>query len=341
VSLSRFFIVGVGGAELEPEERELLWRHPPGGILLFARNIGSEEGLRSLAASIRETVSSALLMVDQEGGPVDRFRAIAGESISFARAASLGRAGQAGRLAGELCGLFGVDMDLAPVVDRAVPGAGSLVLRERCASEDPRTVARAGREFIGGLAEFGVASCLKHFPGLGRAAADTHVSLPLIEPDPGERERDLEPFARLRRRADAVMVSHAAVSSPELPATMDPAVATGLLRTELESRKAALSDDLEMGALAGWGPVSERAAAAFAAGCDLLVIGSGSAPLPEAVARLEAGAPPERVAEADARLRRLRARVRRLRDSGKPPRPLHEIVEEARELRWLGESLGS
>jgi beta-N-acetylhexosaminidase len=239
----------------------------------------------------------------------------------------VGAADLAGFLAGEMCAAFSIDWDLAPVVDRAVEGAGKTVLRGRAPGESGEAAADSGREFLDALAAFGVAGCLKHFPGLGRAAVDSHVVLPRIAGDRLTLEEDLVPFRALAGRAPAVMVSHAAVGDSALPATLDPAIATDLLRGGAGFGGLSISDDLEMGALAGFGSLPERAAAAFAAGCDFLCIGKETAALPDAAAAVGLGSRSERLDQAGRRAEAFREEIARLRRERRlTARPVAEIA---------------
>jgi beta-N-acetylhexosaminidase len=325
---SRFFVVGIGGPSLTESERAIFAVRPPGGIILFSRNVESESQLDALVREIRSELPGVLLFVDQEGGAVDRFRALTGGSVSFCGAALRGEARRAGELAGELCARFDIDVDLAPVVDRSVDGAGQLVMKERAVSDDPREISRAASEFLAGLGSFGVSGCLKHFPGLGRGTVDSHLSLPRIPDEKKELEKDLQPFRDLSRIAPAVMISHASVSVSGLPATLDRTVATRLLRREVRFEGISISDDLEMGALSEFGSLPERSAAAFAAGCDLLCICKETAALPEAAGKIESLAFAARVEEAAQRLARFREGVARLRKGKRAVRPLSEIAAE-------------
>lgn len=296
-------------------------------MILFSRNVVSEAQLSALVADIRSELPDAFLCVDQEGGRVDRFRAITAASPSFSAAARAGASDLAGTLAGEICAAFGIDWDLAPVVDRSVEGAGRTILAGRAASDRGDEVVFAARGFLGALAAFGVAGCLKHFPGLGRAAVDSHLVLPRLSAQRTEMEEDLAPFRALAASAPAVMVSHAAVGETSLPATLDPAVAADLLRRDVGFRGVAVSDDLEMGALAEFGGLPERAAAAFSAGCDVLCLGKETAELPDSAAAVEARASAARLDEAAGRLAAFRAELGRLkRERRLAPRPVPEIA---------------
>ena len=299
---SRLFGVGISGPSLLESERSILERHPPRAIILFRRNIQEEHQLRDLTAKLRSLPGGPFLCIDQEGGSVDRLRDLVGPFPSFHFAARAGVARRAGELAGEACATFGFDVDLAPVVDRRLPGAGEAVLGERAVDDDPDVVTSAAREFLRGLHSRGVAGCLKHFPGLGRAVSDTHKHLPVLPAGNGEREKDLAPFRALHELAGAVMASHAAASADGLPATLSRETATRVLREEVGFRGAAFTDDLEMGALDAFGALPERSAAASLAGCDLLWVCSRIEEYPECVKRVGRDVPESRIAEAARRI---------------------------------------
>ena len=331
----RLFGVGISGPSLTEAERRILDRDPPRGVILFARNVESIDQTRALVSDLRGR--GLLVFVDLEGGPVDRLRGLLGRSISFREAAAGGLARRAGELAGEACARFGIAVDLAPVVDRRVEGASAEVLRDRCAAGGPEDVARAGNAFVAGLHSRGVGACVKHFPGLGRAALDTHEALPAIPESRSERARDLEPFRRTGPRARAVMISHAA-GRDGVPATLSRAVAHRLLRGGVGFAGAAFSDDLEMGALEAFGGLPERAAAASRAGCDLLFVCSRIAEYPDCVAEVARAVSARRRAEAAARLDAYGRHLARIRRSARPPRPMPKLVAAIARLRETGAS---
>jgi beta-N-acetylhexosaminidase len=332
-SPSRLFGVGLAGPALDPSERAILERLPPRAVILFSRNIETDRQLADLCAEIRSLPGEPLLCLDQEGGRVDRLRAIAGPFPSFSEAARAGLSRRAGEVAGDACTRFGFRVDLAPVVDRRVPGAGEAVLGDRTAAEDPDRVTAAAREFLEGLHSRGVGGCLKHFPGLGRARFDTHLTLPMLPAEPGEVEKDLEPFRALHALAGAVMVSHAASSEDPRPASLSPDVATRLLREAVGFRGATFSDDLEMGALAEFGGLPERSAAGMRAGCDLLFVCSRLEEYPDCIARVETEVPEDRRAEAARRLDGYAGRLRALSTAARPARLLKAIAADVAALR--------
>jgi len=329
---SRLFAVGLSGPRLEPAERDALEAFPPWGVILFRRNLESLEALARLVGELRG-LGIAHLLVDQEGGPVDRLRDLVAPGPSLRAAARAGTARRAGAVAGAMLARLGFDVDLAPVVDRGVADAGALVLGERCASAEPEEIVTAAGEFLEGLQSQGVGGCLKHFPGLGRASLDTHVSLPVLSAGGNEEALDLEPFARLMDRARAVMVSHAA-GRDGVPASLSTAVATRLLRGRLGFRGAAFSDDLEMGALDAFGDLPERSARASAAGCDLLLVCRRIEEYPDCVRAVEAGVRPARRQEAAERLDAYENHLQLLRRKAGPPELALAAIKA--ELRSLG-----
>ena len=336
---SRLFGVGLSGPVLLADERAILEESPPSAVILFRRNIGSPDELARLVDDVRALPGRPLLLVDQEGGPVDRLRELAGPFPSFHSAARAGAARRAGELAGRACALLGFDVDLAPVVDRRLPGAGESVLGERAAAPDPDEVSAAARDFLDGLHAHGVGGCLKHFPGLGRARFDTHKELPALPEDPSELDEDLRPFRALGDAAGAIMVSHAAFAGDGVPSSLSGEIATRLLREGLGFAGVALSDDLEMGALARFGGLPERAAAAANAGCDLVFVCSRIEEYPACVEAVRRAVPHGRRDEALRRVGAYRERLGRLRGAApQPVGPLEELRRDVAELLALIDS---
>jgi beta-N-acetylhexosaminidase len=166
-------------------------------------------------------------------------------------------------------------VDYAPVVDLSSPGVDDGI-GDRAFSADPGEASRRAAAFLQGLADAGVDGCLKHFPGLGGAPADTHETLPRIVRDPDSRRRALTPYRRLRDQAPQVMVAHAHYAdlsgrSP-VPASLDRRVVFDLLRRDVGFQGLIVSDDLEMGAVVDRAPFGEVALAAIQAGNDQILI---------------------------------------------------------------------
>ena len=280
-------LVGIPGAVLTADDRTLLETVRPAGVILFSRNVLHPGQVRDLVRAVRELPWEPLVAVDLEGGLVNRFEALWGALPSPAAAASAGRRAvrALGEAAGAACRALGVELDLAPVVDVSVEG-GLLDRQARCFSDDPDRVAALAGVFLDGLHAWGVGGCVKHFPGLGPVPEDTHETLPELPAGAGAAIHEA-PFRAAAEAAGAVMMAHVRTPDapdPTLPASLDP---TAVARAaELPGRPVVLSDDLDMGALAGFGTIPELTEAALAAGNHGALICRSWESLPEVAAHL-------------------------------------------------------
>jgi beta-N-acetylhexosaminidase len=181
---------------------------------------------------------------------------------------------------------LGFDVDFAPVADLgpAAPGTG---LEGRLYGDDPETVSACCAAFLEGLSESGVEGCLKHFPGLGGSAVDSHSALPEIPGGVATREDHLEPYRLLARRAPYVMTAHALYESlgGALPSSLEPE--TYALLAELGFGGLSVTDDLGMGAVSGRAPLPDLAASALQAGASLALWVSGQEETLRALDELE------------------------------------------------------
>ncbi len=310
---SERFVFGLEGAELEERERTFFSRNPPLGFLLFRRNLSSPSQVVTLIEELRGLASPApLLFVDQEGGTVDRIGPLLGTPFPSAEAVAAKGTDfvhESAFLMGRAARLLGFDVDFAPVLDLAQPGTGATILEGRCFGFHPEDVTLAGTVFLHGLARAGVATCLKHFPGLGRGPVDSHLELPVVDAhDVDLMVTDVHPFAKLARSADGVMVGHAAY--PGFTGEAVPASRTAffyeMLRSRLGFAGVVYTDDLTMGALAG--SLAERCARSAEAGADILVAARGIDEYAECIARI--GESPDSSRDAMSRIANLRTRCR-------------------------------
>ncbi|WP_126172067.1 beta-N-acetylhexosaminidase [Altericroceibacterium xinjiangense] len=274
-------IFSFAGPHLTDAERALFRESDPAGYILFGRNVENREQLRALTDSLREIHGRAdlLVSIDQEGGRVARMKPP--EWDAYPPAATFGKlyerapasAIEAARVNAEILALdlaeVGVTLNYLPLLDVRQPGAHD-VIGERAFGEDPLRVAALGRAVLDGMARAGVAGCIKHMPGHGRAFADSHKELPTVTASEEELETDLAPFRAL---ADAPigMTAHIRYTAwdAESPGTLSRFVINTIIRERIGFDGLLLSDDLDMEALSG--SVPERAKQAIAAGCDLVL----------------------------------------------------------------------
>ena len=256
---------------------------------LFGRNIDSPEQLAALTAQLRRVRPEVLVAIDEEGGDVTRLEARTGSSfpgnlalghvddpvLTRAVAHELGR-----RLAA-----CGVNLNWAPSAD-VNSNPDNPVIGVRSFGDDPRLVARHTVAYIEGLQEAGVAACVKHFPGHGDTAVDSHHALPRIDADMRTlHERELVPFqAAIAAGSKGVMSAHIVLPALDatLPGTLSPAALTGLLRAPrkhggLGYTGLIVTDGMEMQAISATYGLERGSVLAIAAGADALCVGGGLA----------------------------------------------------------------
>ncbi len=321
--------LGVEGAALAGDEARLLREVRPAGIVLVTRNIQDEAQLRQLVADLRAVAPQAIFCLDAEGGRVDRLRNVVAPAPAAAALAHCppAAAKRAGRLLGQALRAFDFDLDFAPVVDLDHGIAGN-ALDGRTFGTQPRQVTARAKAVLRGLHEAGTGGCIKHFPGLGRATADTHLKGAHIRATQAELARDLTPFTELFSESESVMVGHAIYpgwGEVEWPASLSPTIAIELLRKKSGFRGAVFSDDLEMGALGELGTLPELGTLALAAGCDALLFCRRLEAAPEIAGALCQKALRLRLEEAARRLARLRAQLGRWRKAAPATPALPEL----------------
>jgi len=297
---SKAVIFGCSGPVLTDGERRFFEQSHPAGFILFERNCQDPDQVRRLVGELRETVNrpDAPVLIDQEGGRVQRLKPPhwrdAPPPGAFAALAGndLGAAEEAVRLNGqliaaELSGL-GITVNCAPVLDIPAPGAHEII-GDRAFGSDPEIVAALGMAAAAGHFQGGVIPVIKHIPGHGRAKADSHEELPVVDAGAEElTETDFSPFRALNSLPWA-MTAHVVYTAldGDNPATTSSEVISRTIRGTIGFQGVLVSDDIGMKALGG--PFEERTKAVLAAGCDLVLHCSGDMAEMEAVA---AGAGP-------------------------------------------------
>lgn len=278
----RAVIFGCDGYELDAAEAAFFREAKPWGFILFKRNCGSPDQVRRLTKALRETVgrSDAPILIDQEGGRVQRLRgdhwrarptagafgALNRQDAGLARGLTYDNARI---MAGELHEL-GINVDCVPCVDVPIDGAHDII-GDRAFGRDPRVVASLGQAVIDGMLDGGVLPVVKHLPGHGRARADSHLELPVVDTPRDELERtDFVPFRALAR-APLGMTAHVVYTDidPVAPATTSRRVIEEVVRGSIGFEGALMTDDLCMRALKG--SCAERVRGAIEAGCDLVL----------------------------------------------------------------------
>ena len=276
------FIAGVAGTELSTEERSFFRSERPWGFILFKRNVETPTQIAALTGQLREALGEpeVPIFIDQEGGRVQRLGppnwssypagAVFGQLYDIAPAMGVTAARLSARLIADDLQRIGVTVDCLPLADVPAPGADA-VIGDRAYGTEPGKVAAIARAVSEGLEQGGILPVVKHIPGHGRAAADTHFRLPVV--DAPKKELETTDFAAFRPLADLPMAMTAHVVfrayDPVQPATTSATIIERVIRRLIGFQGLLMSDDVSMNALAG--SIAERTRAIFAAGCDVVL----------------------------------------------------------------------
>jgi beta-N-acetylhexosaminidase len=277
----RACILGCAGTTLSAEEVAFFRDARPWGFILFRRNIESPAQGRALTAALRDAVGwHAPILVDQEGGRVQRLGPPHWPKYPPGRAygtlatndplvrREITRLG-ARLIAHDLLDL-GINVDCVPVLDVPQRGAHDII-GDRAYGETVEEIATLGRAAAEGLIAGGVLPVIKHIPGHGRAMADSHQHLPVVDAPVSELSAvDFAPF-RVLSDMPMAMSAHIVFTAidPKRPGTQSKTVIKDIIREDIGFGGLLMTDDLSMKALKG--DFSQRARRALSAGCDVIL----------------------------------------------------------------------
>ncbi|GMW01782.1 MAG: hypothetical protein AMXMBFR84_29190 [Candidatus Hydrogenedentota bacterium] len=285
---ARHLFIAVKGSQLDRATRDMLGELKPGGVVLTKDNISNKPQTNRLVTTIKEAVGFGtgvadlpLIAVDQEGGPVNRLRL-----RNTTGAAELGKkrdpklARELGSEFANACESRGIGILLAPVLDVAESGTNKN-LTLRTFGDDSKTVTSLGLSFAAGVMDGKdgqVLPVVKHFPGHGAVAEDTHAALAVMKHESKDLPGVFFPFSEAARAGiPGIMVGHIAVPSldtenPNRPASLSPKLIKELIRERWMYEGVVLSDDLAMGAIGKTMNAEEAAVKALVAGCDAVIM---------------------------------------------------------------------
>jgi beta-N-acetylhexosaminidase len=250
-------MVGFDGTVFDSDLKYLIDTLRVGGIVLFGRNIGTPEALRSLCRSARDYAAACgqpplFIAIDQEGGCVARLKKPFTEFDGNPSMKSVADALRFAEISADELKGIGINMNFAPVLDVA-PREIESIMASRSFGHDPAWVSLLGETVIRRLQEKGIMAVAKHFPGIGRTVLDSHLDLPVLEVSLSDLQAvDLIPFRRaIEAGVAGVMLSHIHYPriDPLWPASLSPLIAGDLLRKKLGYNGIVMTDDLDMGAI--------------------------------------------------------------------------------------------
>jgi beta-N-acetylhexosaminidase len=282
----RAFICELSGPALTLSERDFIAFMRPAGIILFGRNVDNPDQVKRLIEAAKRAAGGPVLMlVDQEGGRVQRLSAPHWPRYPVARAFGQlhERDTEQAKRAVWLCAramaedlhALGFNTTCAPVLDVPVPGADNII-GDRAYGGDAATVIALAGAMAEGLLAGGILPVIKHIPGHGRAMADSHLALPVVDAPLGKLQAaDFLPFRALNHLPMA-MTAHVVFTAVDAsaPVTVSAKAISQIIRGEIGFQGLLMSDDLSMRALSG--SFEERTRACLGAGCDLALHCNGN-----------------------------------------------------------------
>ncbi len=281
--IGQMVIIGFKGYDADANTASLIEDKHIGGIILFERNIENDKQLVDLNNQLKslnkDNKLPLFISADHEGGRIARLPARATDfpsNLTIGKKNSSDLSYQVGQVLGSEMAAYGFNLDFAPVAD-IFSNPKNTVIGDRSFGKDPDTVSGLAVATMKGIKSQGVVPVVKHFPGHGDTAVDSHVDLPVSYKSMKQlKSFELLPFeSAIDQGADMMMVAH--IKLPEidktgLPASLSHAVITGLLRDDLGFKGVVITDDLEMGAIAKHYGTGDAAVKAVEAGADMVLV---------------------------------------------------------------------
>ena len=268
--------------EVNEQMQKVNAQYPVGGIILFAHNIKDETQLAALMAQVKAFNGDPLVYVDEEGGRVARIGN--NENFPVEHIPPMGEIGKtgdvknayhAGNTIGQYLKKYGFDVDLAPVAD-VNTNPKNPVIGPRAFSDNPQVAGQMVVQYIKGLEDAGVASCVKHFPGHGDTQADSHYGYAATNKTWEEMVAcEMIPFkAAIDHKVPMIMTAHIGtpnVTNNEIPATVNPVILREKLRKELGFQGIIITDGMAMGAITRQYTSAEATLLSLQAGADIIL----------------------------------------------------------------------
>ncbi len=275
--VGQMMITGVHGNAVNDDSRFMFTNYHIGGLIFFDRNLETRAQAKSFAENLDAVAAEKVPLffaIDEEGGRVARMRHEITPPPSQEEIGSSGDSSQAYRTATSIAQdlkSIGVNLNFAPVADVGTRDTRSF-------SDNAEVVAEFADAAAKGYEDAGIFYCLKHFPGLGLGKVDTHQDISVVDASRETLETiDFVPFRKIIAAHDnskfMVMVGHLKYSAldAENPASISPAIVTGILRNELGFTGVIVTDDLDMGAVSKYNDQKTLGVAAVKAGVDIVL----------------------------------------------------------------------
>ena len=273
-------MVGFEGAHFNSDLAFLIDTLKVGGLILFSQNIVDPDQVRELCSTAQTRAKACgqpplFIAIDQEGGKVARLKTPFTEFAGNPRMRGIDDAALFADVTSRELGSVGINMNMAPVLDVALPGPEG-IMRDRAFGDDPARVTELGMTVIQDLQAKGIMAVAKHFPGIGKTQLDSHHDLPFLDASMNVLEKeDLPPFvAAIEKEVAGIMLSHICYRQldEEWPASLSVKIAGELLRKRIGFQGVVMTDDLDMGAITRHFTVTQAVRRVLAAEIDIALI---------------------------------------------------------------------
>ena len=276
--VGQLFLLGINGTTLTPQTEEFLTKNHIGGVLLYGKNVVSEDQITQLTNDIQTTNRIPLFIsIDQEGGVVSRLKWNNTLTIAQSEMDTPEEAYTIAKSRGEMLRKMGINMNLAPVVEYITDPNSFMYLRAFRGTKE--VVIQKGVSAINGYRESNIIAVLKHYPGHSNASPDSHFSLPVVNISLDQWDEYISPFSEIIKQTnvDGIMVGH--IQYPQIdsvPSSISSNIISTRLIQDLNYQGLVVTDDMEMGALKDIDTYTKLAKQALLAGNDLLIYSTAS-----------------------------------------------------------------
>jgi beta-N-acetylhexosaminidase len=283
--IGQLMIVGFNGTVMDEKVKDMIEKNHIGGLILFKENIANVEQTTQLLNTLKKTNNPnpipLFLSVDEEGGKVHR---LSHEFLKMPSAKKIGDINdekvslEYGKILGMRIKSLGFNMDFAPVLD-INSNPKNLVIGNRAFGSTVDVVVNNGLQVMRGINSESIVSIIKHFPGHGDTATDSHINIPVVNKELKELESlELVPFTKgIAKGVDGIMVGH--ILFPKIdsdkPATLSKAIINDILRERLSYNGVVISDDMTMGAIMKNYSIEDAAVEFLKAGGDIVLVCHG------------------------------------------------------------------
>lgn len=283
--IGQLVMAGVDGYQIDDNARQLIDKYQVGGYILLKQNIKNAGQMLALINSLKKANSGnnipLFLAIDEEGGRISRLPAEFKKIPTNKRIGMINNSQlsyQVGGILGEELKIFGLNMDFAPVLD-INSNPKNPVIGDRAFGTEAGVVTKLGLPTMKGIQSQNIISVVKHFPGHGDTAVDSHVGLPRVDNDLKRLTSfELQPFAEaVKNKVDGIMIAHILLPKidPDNPASFSQTIISDILRKNMNYDGVVITDDLTMGAIIDNYDIGEAAVKSINAGTDIVLVCHG------------------------------------------------------------------